>query len=166
MELQLTELIGKALWACRRAADMATFQFGRRNPVQTFDGRSSEVGDYSLHVQCPWRMVKGESVFVGSQDLYFPASYDASESIPEGFQWDTDPNRRDSLLKAFFEGGTKEFVVSRVDAGKGGAARIEFAEGITLEVFPADSLAHEHWRLIAHEGGPQIVMTGVGPKAK
>jgi hypothetical protein len=162
MENTLAELIGKTMWACRRAANMATFQFGRRRQVQDFYGRPAEVGEYALHVQCAWRIIRGDTVVVGSQDLYYPADYDASESIPEDFDWDRDANRRDSLLRALFEGDPMTFAVRRVDLGPGGACRIEFDGGICLELFPSDSLAHEHWRMFATEdGGSQFVVTGV-----
>jgi hypothetical protein len=167
MERVLTELIGKAMWTCRRAADMATFQFGQRKQVHDYYGRPTEVGEYALHVQCAWRIVRGDTVAVGSRDLYFPAGYAESESISEDFDWDRDPNRRDSLLQALFDGGQKEFQVRRVSAGSGGTCRIEFDEGICLELFPDDSFAHEHWRLFAtDDGGPQVVTTGVDDGAE
>jgi hypothetical protein len=167
MEKALTELIGKAMWTCRRAADMATFQFGQRKQVHDYYGRSSEVGEYALHVQCAWRILRGATVTIGSRDLYYPARYTDSESIPEDFDWDRDPNRRDSLFHALFEGDKREFVVRRVDLRAGGTCRIEFDEGICLELFPDDSFAHEHWRLFAtDDGGRQIVITGVDGKTK
>ena len=69
----VSELIGKAMWACGRAADMATFQFGGPRPVVDFYGRPREVGEYALHVQCPWRIVRdglaadGERAGIGRQ---------------------------------------------------------------------------------------------------
>jgi hypothetical protein len=167
MEKALSELVGTAMWTCRRAADMATFQFGQRKQVHNFYGHPKEVGEYALHVQCAWRIVRGDTVAVGSRDLYSPAQHPESESIPEDFDWDRDPNRRDSLLDALFDGGKREFHVRRVDAGSGGTCRIEFAEGICLELFPDDSFAHEHWRLFGtDDGGPQVVTTGVDDGAE
>jgi hypothetical protein len=162
-QVNLTDLIGKEMWGPRRAADMATFQFGRRNPVVTVSGQESQVGDYALHAQCPWRIVKGHAVVVGNQDLYYPAQYDEAESVADSFNWDTEPSRRDRLLNALFGDGSKDFVVQGVDVGTGGTMRIEFDQGLALELFPADSLSHEHWRLFATgEGGPHLVRTGTG----
>ena len=165
MQNALTELVGKTMWACRRAADMATFQFGRQKQVHDYYGRPTEVGEYALHVQCSWRIVSGDTVIVGSRDLYYPSAYVESESVADKFDWERDPNRRDSLLNGFFEGGTREFVVSHVDVGHGGACRIEFDGGVCLELFPDDSLAHEHWRVFAtDERGPETITTGGGGK--
>src|SRR4051812_2301729 len=140
------ELVGKPMWTSRRAADMATFHFGQRKEVTDYYGRSTEVGEHVLHIQCAWHIVRRDRVVVGSRDLYYPASYIDGESIPEDFDWDRDPNRRDALLHALFEGGQRKFVVLGVDVGTDGKCRIDFAEGMCLEVFPDDSFAHEHWR--------------------
>lgn len=157
----LSELIGKSMWACRRAADMATFQFGQRKQVHDYFGRSAAVGEYALHVQCAWRILRGDVVVVGSSDLHYPASHIGSEDIPEDFDWERDPNRRDRLFDALFEGGKREFAVQRIHVGAGGTCFIEFAEGIRLELFPDDSFPHEHWRLFStQDGGPQIVVAG------
>jgi hypothetical protein len=165
-EKALIALIGKPMWTYRRAADMAIFQFGPRKQVQDFYGRPTQIGEYALHIQCPWCIVRGSVVAVGSRDLRYPAHYIEGESIPEDFNWERNANRLDSLMQALFEDGTREFNVRHVALGAGGACRIEFDEGMSLEVFPDDSLAHEHWRLFATEdGGIHIVMTGLGRDA-
>ena len=149
MHKLFNELVGKAMWACRRGADMATFQFGERRRVNDFYGRDTEVGEYALHVQCPWRIVRDDVVAVGSGDLYYPASYSVGDRIPEDFDWEQNANRRDTLIENFFERGNQKFTVSSVELGVGGRCRIDFAEGPYLEIFPDDSLTHEHWRLFS-----------------
>jgi hypothetical protein len=143
----LSELIGKRMWAHRRAADMATFQFGPRHQTRDYHGRPTEIGEYALHIQCPWRIVRGNEVVVGSRDIYYPAGHDGTTSVSENFNWERDLNRRDNLLDALFDAGSREFTVRDVDEHAGGACTIEFDEGISLELFPDDSLSHEHWRL-------------------
>ena len=64
------QLIGKAMWTCRRASDMAMFHVGSRRHVRTFKGEPAEIGEYALHVQCPWRIVRNDSIVVASGDLY------------------------------------------------------------------------------------------------
>jgi len=160
MNTLLSELIGRVMWTCRRAADMATFHFGERIQVQTHDGRSAEVGEYALHVQCDWRVIKGDSVFVGSRDLYYPANYRQENDIPDGFSWERDPNRRDELLRTLFEGGTKAFIVRSVNLGKAGACIIEFETDVTLEIFPDDSSDDEHWRLFATQDSKKELVIG------
>jgi hypothetical protein len=67
----LDSLIGTALWSSGRAADLEWFQFGERRTVTT-GGRTKEVGEYALHVQCGWRIRRGDQVVVGGRDLYYP----------------------------------------------------------------------------------------------
>ena len=158
-------LVGKTLWTCRRAADMATFQFGVRTNVVDFYGRPSQVGEFALHVQCAWRVVgDDEVVLVGSQDLYYPAEYeDVDKVVPEDFDWVRDPNRRDRLLRELFDEGGREFVVRSVEAGGAGSVRILMSEGLALELFPNDSLPGERWRLFRPGvDEPHFVVTGRG----
>jgi hypothetical protein len=76
----LKRLIGKRLWAANRAGEMATFQIGDRQTVRKFRGDMVEVGEYALHVQCPWRITRGLDIVVGSSDLYYPPSPRAEPS--------------------------------------------------------------------------------------
>ncbi|MBZ5671658.1 MAG: hypothetical protein LAO04_18265 [Acidobacteriia bacterium] len=157
-------LLGKPLWTCRRAGDMATFQFGERKKALDFYARPSEVGEYALHVQCAWRITCGDELVVGSRDLYYPADYhDTREDLPPEFDWDRDPNRRDKLLDSLFGNGTREFVVQRIEAGAAGSLHIALSDGYSLDVFPYDSLGGEHWRLfIPGKDEPHFVVTGRG----
>jgi hypothetical protein len=132
----------------RRAADMATFQFGSRIKVQDFHGRSAEVGEHALHVQCDWRIIREGQIFVASRDLHYPAEYDGTEAIPSEFDWEQDPNRRDHLLAALFSGNDSGFKVRSINVGLAGSFGVDFEGGVVLEVFPDDSLANEHWRLL------------------
>lgn len=164
IENKAAALVGRPLWACRRAADMATFQFGARKRVPDFFGRPSEVGEYALHVQCAWRFAQNDKVVVGSNDLYYPAGYrDINEEPPPEFDWARDSNRRDELLASLFENGAREFVVQRVDVGVAGALHLVFAGGSCLDVLPDDSLDREHWRLFRPGiDEPHLVVTATG----
>src|SRR4030095_13034377 len=159
--IQVTVFVGRAMWTCRRAADMATFQFGAHKQVRTFKGEAAEVGEYALHVQCPWRIIRDETILVGSGDLYYPADDFSADGIPNNFNWDRDPNRRDHLLGVLFESGTREFMVEAVDLGKAGTLRIDFEKGFRLELFPSDSSDDEHWRLFGiDDDRPTLVVEG------
>jgi hypothetical protein len=167
IEKTLAAIVGKSLWTCRRAADMATFQFGERTKTQDYYGRPAEVGEYALHVQCAWRIARGDQILVGSRDLYYPAEYDNNEPLPSNFNWDRDPNRRDRLLQKLFEDGARGFAVQSFDVGAGGAFRIILNDGMSLELFPDDSLCSEHWRLFAPtKDEPHSVMTGSNADAE
>lgn len=157
-------LVGKSLWACGRAADMATFAFGQRRRAPDRHGGEREVGEYALHVQCAWRITRNDQVVVGSRDLYYPADYDdVNEGMPPEFDWERDPNRRDKLLVSLFKNGTRKFNVKEVAVGSAGSLHIELDDGYCLDVFPDDSLDHERWRLFRPGvDEPHLVVTATG----
>ena len=157
-------LCGRALWACRRAADMATFQFGERRNTTDYFGRPSTGGEYALHVQCPWRIIRDDEIVVGSADLYYPEELqNDGKEVPADFDWYRSPNRRDKLLRSLFEDGKRSFVVQKVEAGIQGSLRILLSDDLSLEVLPVDSLSHERWRLFRPgTDEPHLVVTGRG----
>jgi hypothetical protein len=153
------------LWDAGRAADLLWLAFGQRRTIQDFRGESREVGEYALHVQCAWRFVQGEKVVVGNRDLYYPRGYtDPKQEIPKEFNWDVQgANRCDEVLAGLFAGGAKQFVVLRVQAGQAGELALLLESGLTLQVFPNDSLVGEHWRLFTPgSDAPHWVYTGNG----
>jgi hypothetical protein len=160
----LAMLVGKALWGCGRAADMATFQFGLRVKRKDSLNRPSEVGEYALHIQCAWHIRRGERVLVGSRDLYFPdALTDLNQGIPPDFDWDRHPNRRERQLRSLFEDGRREFAVNSVELRPDGRLRIDLDQQLSLEAFPDNSLPNEHWRLFSPTtNGDHVIMTGIG----
>jgi len=101
---------------------------------------------------------------VGSSDLYYPADYeDEHEDLPEDFDWDHKPNRRDRLLDALFAEHASGFTVQGIEVGPAGSLYFELAGGFILEVFPSDSLSHEHWRLFRPSTEERhFVVTGRG----
>ncbi|HUJ30461.1 MAG TPA: hypothetical protein VLY23_04225 [Candidatus Acidoferrum sp.] len=149
IERALRVLIDKQLWTCRRAADMATFQFGRRLPTQDFFGKATEVGDYALHVQCAWRIVQRGHIAVASGDLYYPAKYDGNLPLAEEFDWGRSANRRDALIQDLFSEGQPILIVREIETGLAARFRLILTGDAELEVFPDDSMRHEHWRLLS-----------------
>jgi hypothetical protein len=165
VESVMAPLVGMPLWDAGRAADLLWLAFGPRRTIQDFRGESREVGEYALHVQCAWRFVQGEKVVVGNRDLYYPRGYtDPKQEIPKEFNWDVQgANRCDEVLAGLFAGGAKQFVVLRVQAGQAGELALLLESGLTLQVFPNDSLVGEHWRLFTPgSDAPHWVYTGNG----
>jgi hypothetical protein len=74
----LKPLIGLKLSIARRAASLSNFQFG---PVRAVDGGT--LGEYALHVDCPWRIERPHGIMTGWLDLWEPA-----EETPD-FDWQT-----------------------------------------------------------------------------
>ena len=159
-------LVGKTLWGCTRAADLASFAFGTRGEVPSSQGGTRAVAEFALHVQCAWRICLEDRVVVGSRDLYYPAGYGGeNREIPPDFDWDRDPNRCDKLIRSLFEDGKRLFVVEAVEVGTAGSLHIELGNGFCLDVFPDDSLNDERWRLFRPGvAGPHFVVTADGPE--
>lgn len=165
VESVMAPLVGIPLWDAGRAADLLWLAFGQRQTIPDFRGKPREVGEFALHVQCAWRFVQGEKVLAGNRDLYYPRGYtDAKQEIPSGFNWDVQgANRCDQVLAELFARRTKQFVVQRVKSGQAGELALLLEGGLTLQIFPNDSLDGEHWRLFKPGSDePHSVFTGQG----
>ena len=73
----LSALIGLPLWRAHRALNMEVFAFGERQFSRNRKGKQVEVGEYSLHIQCPWRIVGPNGMVVGSEDRNYPEDENA-----------------------------------------------------------------------------------------
>jgi len=111
-------LIGMPLWDAGRASDLAWFIFGERRSVRDYQGNSREIGEFSLHVQCAWRLLQRDRTIVGNRDLYYPAGWGMdSPEVPAGFKWDVQgANRLDERLKMFFQADRRGLIASRLDS--------------------------------------------------
>ena len=153
-------LVGMPLWSLGRAADLAWFQFGSRRSVKDWKEKE-KVGDYALHVQCPWRITLGESVVIGRGDI-FCRPEEREEPTPADFDWQKS-NRFDRIVRQLFEKESLQFMVQAVQAGNAGNLYIELEDGYQLERFPHDSESGEHWRFFKpYIEGSHFVVTGKG----
>ncbi len=137
-------------------------QFGAQRPVRTRRGEPALIGEFALHVQCAWRLAGPGGIITGRQDLYYPPG--DSGLSPEDFDWDENESRRDGRLRGFFqEHASEPPVLMKVQGDFLGGARLLLSGGLTLELFPANSLPGEHWRLFrSGTDGPHFVVTGRG----
>lgn len=159
IEQATAQLIGRKLWRCLRAVNMAMFDFGEQRKVMDSQGREKEVGELALHVQCHWRIAGETRVLVGSRDINYPAEYSEGGDIPPEFDWDLEPSRLDKLLRQFFEEHAEGLIVENVHVGDAGSLRIALGGNLSLELFPDDSLDGEHWRLFVPVGRePHLVV--------
>lgn len=147
---------------------MACFQFGGRHKRKTLRGNVCEVGDYALHIQCSWRIIRGDEILVGKEDLYQPQDSTASDTL---FDWKKG-NLQDERIKKLFADDQRQFTVVGTALRAGGELDILFDDELRLEVFPNSSLqTHEteHWRLFApaldpelRDQAPHLVFSGAG----
>jgi hypothetical protein len=161
IERALAPLVGAPWVVSRRAADMQVFQFGRVMTVHDRRGAEREVGEYALHVQCAWRILGPKGIFVGSRDVYTPAS--SYKGNLDQHEWDRPgANRRDELVAELLqEHAISPLVVERIRGSGVGDLRIVFSDGYRLEVFPDSSNDAEQWRFFPTSGGREhLVATG------
>ena len=151
IENALAPLCGLGLWAAGRAADMLWLQFGERVRAPTSRSPEREVGEFALHVLCPWRVAGAAGVITGRSDIFVPSDPDQDE---DDFRWDW-PGRSivDRQLKSWIDAHEKQplrVLQIVVDRCAGFALRLE--NEYTVEVFPdAFSMPHdirEQWRLL------------------
>lgn len=151
----LSQIIGLPLTAARRAADMRTFQFGKLRPVDR-----GSVGDFALHVQCPWRIEAPREIVTGYLDLWEPVE----ENAPFEDNWDYEksPNLQDARLDQWLAQNELSLVVTTVDADEYGGAAISLGRDFVLRLFPAGTRG-EQWRLFRPKtDAPHFVITGLG----
>jgi hypothetical protein len=55
-------LRGLPLWSAGRAADMLWLSFGARRPAPTDRRPDREVGEWAVHLECPWRISAPDGV--------------------------------------------------------------------------------------------------------
>lgn len=152
-------LVGMPLWSLGRAVDLAWFEFGSRRTLKGWKGRETEVGDYALHVQCPWRIRLGNSILVGRGDI-FCTPEETNEPTPADFDWQKG-NRFDRVVPELFQNESRQFTVQAVEAGEAGSLAIGLEGGYKLEIFPHDSESDEHWRFFKpHTEEPHFVVSG------
>ena len=149
IEIALAPLQGLVVWGPARAADMLTLQLGDPRVDTSPMGRRREVGEYALHVQCPWRLTEDTLLIAGSGDLFTPATSDVDRAT---FEWDVvGATWWDYRLREFF-GRPAPIWVERIAADPFGGFRLSCSGGVSFEVFPNTSAAphddSEYWRLL------------------
>jgi hypothetical protein len=150
----LAPLIGLPITAGRRAADMRILQFGALRPV---DGGS--VGDFALHIQCPWRIEGPEGIVTGRADLWEPVEQGPDFDLNK-WDYDRSPNLQDCRFQEWLERNGPALIVKSVEADNYGGAAVVFENGFVLRLFPAGTQG-EDWRLFAPQSGaPHFVVIG------
>jgi hypothetical protein len=151
IEKALAPLRGLRLWAAGRAADMLWLEFGERLRAPTERDPEREVGEFAIHVMCPWRIAGSGGVITGRSDIFVPSDPDEDE---DKFRWDR-PGRSivDQQLSTWIEAHEERPLIVleiTVDRCAGFALRLDDVN--SLDVFPdAFSMPHdirEHWRIL------------------
>ncbi len=157
--------MGKKLAVWRRSANMLVIHFGKitRN-------ENESLGEFALHVQCPWRFLRGSDVITGRSDTYTPRTvsenFDWSKWYDEG-SW-TD-NLQEHLMAAVLKGydsktqslenHTDTLYVETVMLDERGDVCIGLSGEFSLELF-TDGVSEEHWRLLDFSNERHYVIGG------
>ena len=141
--------------------DLQAFGFGDR----VEEPGHAAAPEYSLHVQCRWRIVRGASIVVGSADIFWPL--EGSDGSYRDFDYDGRRSRRDELLDGFLLHGDAAHIVKSIEGGSTGDARVTLEDGCVLELWPdhrsgveADG-PFEHWRFF-RRADTHFVVTASG----
>jgi hypothetical protein len=147
----LAVLVGLPFCDWGRAADMAMLGFGEMHTVNSPRHGLSEVPDYSIHLQCHWRILGSHGIVVGSSDIFRPP-----DGYPDvDFEYDlSGANRYDKLMGEFMAlHRDHPLIVEPIVADRVGGMRMSLTGDHALELFsntaPCDD--DEHWRLLRRE---------------
>jgi hypothetical protein len=150
-------LVGRQLSILRRGGDMLILHFGSIRRVER-----GTVGDYALHIQCPWRLEGRQGIITGRADLWEPVDT-AGGFDPDQWNYDTDGNLQDARLGELFARDplTRSLVNTGdqfvVEADRFGGVALELSGGYRLALFPAGTRG-ECWRLFRPDNeAPHIV---------
>jgi len=158
---RLQVLVGLPLSIIRNAVDMKVLHFGTIRPHRS--GRGT-VGEYALHIQCPWRIVTASAVITGTSDRFIEPQEGAEINDDDLQSGNLQFVRIAALLKGFdkatnsFVNATEQLVVMTVNSDTYGGADLLLSGGYRLQIFPDGSL-EEGWRFI-EEAGRHIVIQG------
>jgi hypothetical protein len=152
-------LVGLRLSIVRRAADMLVLHFGTIRPHPSGEGT---VGDYALHVQCPWRLDSPKGTVTGRDDLW---QYAGPGERPPNWSYDDGLSLQDKKFAELFvrDETTRSWVnesdgfgVATARQTKCGDVTLSLINGYDIRIFPA-SCGGEAWRLFAPGSGRHLV---------
>jgi hypothetical protein len=144
---KLTSLVGLRLCIARDAAGMKNFQFGEIRPHPSGKGT---VGDFALHVQCPWRLVTTTQVLTGSADYYEPAVEGEDVNLDDHQSGNLQRKRLQALFQTYdaetrsLINQSDSLIVISLHADRFGGLDLELSGGVRLQVFP-DGSRGENW---------------------
>jgi hypothetical protein len=160
IEMRLQCLKGLALAKATRASNMQCFHFGKERAGSNRKGEAIRICDFTLHVQCAWRLIEQKGIIVGQHDMYLPATNHTHSSAD--FDWEEPgANRCDQRIAELFDANKCDLTVIEIEADTAGTLRLMMQGGIRLEIFPDSSAEEEHWRFFQPgTGNPHLVIEG------
>jgi hypothetical protein len=130
---------------------MKNFQFGKVRPHSSGTGT---VGDFALHVQCPWRLVVNDRILTGSADYYEAAVEGQEVNLDDRRSGNLQQKRLSEVFSAYdpetrsLMNVTDALIVTAVHSDRFGGIDLELSGGYRLQVFPNGSRG-EDWRFFS-----------------
>ena len=140
----LAPLRGLPLRALGRAGDLLWLAFGEMRESLSPLGKLRTIGEWALHLECPWRVCQGGHLIVASGDMYYGPSDEALDD------WDAPGQSRCDAATALLCDGfsTSPPSVTAIEVDEVGGFTLVLTNDYRVDVFPARSNANsEHWRL-------------------
>jgi hypothetical protein len=138
----LKPLVGLRLRHISRSSNMLHVQFGEPREISSRDGGFKAVYEWTIQIQCPWRISHQSSIVIAYRDFYY-------SDVAQNAQAVMNRSRYDSVLSSLcaeFE-ATPPRVVS-VETDDTGAFSIHLSEDYRLDAIPAENTASgKHWRV-------------------
>lgn len=143
---------------------MRIFHFGTMRPAAPSDIPAlkdkprGSVGDFALHIQCPWRFETDNEILTGRSDLWEPVQRPEDFSYDE-WDYERDGNLQDQRIDHLFSTSDNP-VVTSVIVQSHGVFALALTRGLQLVVFPSGSIG-EDWRLFRpNSNDSHLVVSG------
>jgi hypothetical protein len=157
----LLPLVHLKLSLARAILDVRAFHFGT---IRRFGQTIS--GEFALHLNCPWRIERGDKIITGRHDHFARADDNRDPAWEVGSPWGTYEEQALRELLGGYDAVneacvnvTDELVVEVIEADELGGVSIEMTGGYSLVIFPCGT-RNEHWRLLPPDEGPHFVVEG------
>jgi len=129
------DLTGARIVEIRRVLNMAVVGFARDDE------------EFRLHAQCPFRLLIGDRVLLGTKDMWYRRDRDMEFDVA----WDTYAtvfDKRAEEITSIL--ASEEHVVASAEVGAVGLFTVEATTGLHIDVLPDSSSKRlEMWRLFA-----------------
>ena len=140
----LAPLVGLPFHHIGRITNMLWIHFGELHGVPDRRGGTKVVGDWTVHVQCPWRLIQYNQILVGYHDFYYTPDGDTPKD------WDVVGKMRFDIaaITICAEFAKMPPVVTSVQVDEVGGFSVHLSGEFRLDIFPDDSdETSEYWRI-------------------
>lgn len=164
-EKRLGVLVGTRLTEMHRCLNMEMFGFGPLRPsVREFGpgkGTVVEHAEFSLHVQCPWRITKNQQIVMGEGDRRILIDWFDTNNLSPA-EKDELPRLLERRVAEFQKLKPNGLLVAHVTIDQMKGLEIGFEENYVLTVFPENTSSDkcdEYWRYFSWSEEKHLVAT-------